>query len=98
MAVLAAVPGLKCQLPPDSGDCCGSAGIYSLLEPGLSRQILSRKLESIESLSPDVIATANPGCIMQVGAGVIAAGGDRAVVHPVELLDMSYRAAGYYAA
>ena len=96
--MLAAVPGLKCSAPAEEDQCCGSAGVYSLQEPELSRLILARKLECLDALSPDVIATANPGCIMQVGAGVLASGRRQPVLHPVELLDLSYSLAGYYAA
>ena len=70
--------------------------MYSILEPELSRQVLARKLESLEAVAADVIATANPGCIMQIGAGQFASRRVRPVVHPIELLDLSYRRAGYY--
>ncbi len=71
--------------------------MYSLVEPELSRKVLARKLENLDEISPDVIATGNPGCIMQLGAGVLASGRGCPVLHPVELLDLSYRKAGYYA-
>ena len=96
LAVLEAIPGLQCRYPVDAEHCCGSAGVYSILEPELSRQILARKLESLEAVAADVIATANPGCIMQIGAGQFASRRVRPVVHPIELLDLSYRRAGYY--
>ncbi len=96
LAVLDAIPGLRYRSPADADHCCGSAGVYSVLEPELSRQVLSRKLESLEAVDADVIATANPGCIMQIGAGQFASRRGRPVVHPIELLDLSYRKAGYY--
>jgi glycolate oxidase iron-sulfur subunit len=96
LAVLDAIPGLRYRSPADADHCCGSAGVYSVLEPDLSRQVLSRKLESLEAVDADVIATANPGCIMQIGAGQFASRRGRPVVHPIELLDLSYRKAGYY--
>lgn len=96
LAVLDAIPGLRCRSPADAEHCCGSAGVYSILEPELSRQVLARKLESLEAVGADVIATANPGCIMQIGAGQFASRRTRPVVHPIELLDLSYRRAGYY--
>ena len=96
LAVLAAVPGLKCRSPAEAAHCCGSAGVYSLVEPELSRTVLARKLENLDEISPDVIATGNPGCIMQLGAGVLASSRGRPVLHPVELLDLSYQRAGYY--
>lgn len=98
LAVLRAIPGLRLQLLPGSDRCCGSAGIYSLLEPALSRMVLDAKIQSFLDAAPRpaIVATGNPGCLMQIGAGVRAAGLSIEVVHPVELLDWSYRAAGYY--
>ena len=95
--VLAAVPKLQCRSPAEADHCCGSAGVYSLMQPKLSRQVLARKLENLDAVAADVIATGNPGCIMQLGAGVLAQGRRCPVLHPVELLDLSYRRAGYYA-
>jgi glycolate oxidase iron-sulfur subunit len=71
--------------------------VYSLVQPKLSRQVLARKLENLNAITADVIATGNPGCIMQLGAGMLAQGRRRPVLHPIELLDLSYRKAGYYA-
>ena len=76
--------------------CCGSAGSYSLTEPELSRQVLLRKIEAIREVAPNVVATGNPGCVMQLGAGLAAEGLSIPVVHPVEILDWSYRKAGFY--
>ena len=97
LAVLRAVPGAEVRPTADSAQCCGSAGLYSTLEPELSRAVLAPKIEGILADPPDVVATANPGCVMQLGAGLRAAGSTLAVRHPVELLDQSYRAAGHYA-
>ena len=96
VTTLEAIPGLKRVLHAEAEVCCGSAGIYSLLEPGVSRAILERKTEAIMAVQPDVVATGNPGCAMQIGAGLRAAGCSIPVMHPVELLDRSYREAGYY--
>jgi glycolate oxidase iron-sulfur subunit len=98
LAVLRAVPSLRLRLLPGFERCCGSAGIFSLLEPGMSRAVLDDKLRAIAAAEPRpaVIATGNPGCLMQIGAGVRAAGLDIEVRHPVELLDWSYRRAGRY--
>ena len=67
-------------------------GIYSLLQPGMSRAVLEAKISAIATATPrpDVVATGNPGCLMQIGAGLRAAGLAIPVVHPVELLDWSY--------
>jgi glycolate oxidase iron-sulfur subunit len=93
LAVLRAIPGLGLRLLPGSERCCGSAGIYSVLRPGMARAVLASKIEAIAAAEPRprVVATGNPGCLMQIGAGLIAAGLDIAVAHPVELLDESYR-------
>lgn len=97
LAVLRAVPGIELRETADSAQCCGSAGLYTLLEPELSRAVLSPKLALLLEEPPDVLATGNPGCVMQLGAGLRAAGAGVATCHPVELLDASYRAAGFYA-
>ena len=93
LAVLRAIPGLKLRLLPGSDRCCGSAGIYSVLRPAMARAVLTTKIEAIAAADPRprVVATGNPGCLMQIGAGLGAAGLDIAVAHPVELLDQSYR-------
>ncbi len=97
LAVLRAATGVAVRPTADSAQCCGSAGLYSMLEPELSRVVLAPKIEGILADSPDVLATANPGCVMQLGAGLRAAGATITVCHPVELLDESYHAAGFYA-
>jgi len=98
LATLRAIPELRLQLMPDSDRCCGAAGLYGVLHPELSRAVLGAKIEFIGAAlpRPAVVATGNPGCLMQIGAGLKAAGLPIAVAHPVELLDRSYRAAGYY--
>ncbi len=94
LAVLRAIPGLDLRLLPGSDQCCGSAGIYSVLQPTMARAVLANKIASIAAATPrpSVIATGNPGCLMQIGAGLLSAGLEIAVVHPVELLDRSYSA------
>jgi glycolate dehydrogenase iron-sulfur subunit len=94
--VLRAVPGLDRVPHAEAELCCGSAGSYSLAQPVLSLTVLDRKLDALQSTQPDVIATGNPGCLMQIGAGLLARGDRTPVVHPVELLDASYRSAGMY--
>jgi len=80
----------------DSEVCCGGAGVYNLLEPEMSEQVLAEKIRNIEQSGARVLATGNPGCQMQIGAGAKLSGLDLRVCHPVELLDESYRHAGYY--
>jgi glycolate dehydrogenase iron-sulfur subunit len=98
LTLLGAIPGLRVRRLPGSERCCGSAGIYSLLHPAMSRAVLDAKIRSIAEASPrpGLVATGNPGCVMQIGAGLRAAGLDIGVVHPVEVLDWSYAEAGYY--
>jgi glycolate oxidase iron-sulfur subunit len=95
-AMLAAVPGLEVVAHDEAEQCCGSAGIYGLSQPEMSRAVLERKIAAIVAVAPDLVATGNPGCTMQIGAGLRAAGSRIGVVHPVELLDASYAAAGFY--
>jgi glycolate oxidase iron-sulfur subunit len=91
LALLGAIPELE-VVPLEGGDrCCGSAGIYSLLQADLSREVLEVKLAAIAAAAPDVVATGNPGCVMQIGAGALLAGLAVQVRHPVELLDLAYR-------
>jgi glycolate oxidase iron-sulfur subunit len=94
--VLDAVPKLERVTHADAEMCCGSAGSYSLTEPELSRAVLDPKLDALLAADPDVVATGNPGCIMQLGAGLAARGAHIPVVHPVEILDWSYHGAGLY--
>lgn len=88
--VLRAIPGVT--LVPLRGfeSCCGGAGIYNLQHPELSNDILSDKIASIKESGADTVASANPGCIMQIGAGVLLSGLNVDVVHPIELLDAAY--------
>jgi glycolate oxidase iron-sulfur subunit len=88
LALLADVPGLTLQPLPDSEKCCGSAGIYSLLQPAMSQAVLDAKLDAILAVdpAPDLVLTGNPGCLMQIGAGLLARGSSIRTAHPVELL------------
>ena len=93
LAVLGAIPGLTLRLLPGSDQCCGSAGIYSVLKPAMARAVLDAKIDAIAAARPrpSLVVTGNPGCLMQIGAGLAAAGLDVGVAHPVELLDASYQ-------
>jgi glycolate oxidase iron-sulfur subunit len=92
LAVLAAVPNLELVPLADSDQCCGSAGIYNLIEPAVSDAVLAPKLRNIEATGAALVATGNPGCLMQIGAGLARAGIVARGVHPVVLLDASYGA------
>jgi glycolate oxidase iron-sulfur subunit len=93
LKVLDTIPGLERVALVDSDQCCGSAGIYNLLEPALSATVLAPKIAHIELTGASLVATGNPGCLMQIGAGMRRAGLSTRTVHPVELLDASYAAA-----
>lgn len=94
--VLECIPGLRLLSHPEAELCCGSAGTYSLTQPILSGRVTKRKVQALQSVQPDVVATGNPGCIMQLGGLIRVDGRSVPVVHPVELLDHSYQLAGYY--
>jgi len=94
--LFAAIPLLRLVTIAGANDCCGSAGLFTLVEPEMSRAVLQPKLEGLSAVAPQVVATGNPGCAMQIGAGLAARGIRAQVRHPVELLDASYRAAGRY--
>jgi glycolate oxidase iron-sulfur subunit len=87
LAMLKAVPGWSVSVLEGSEHCCGGAGIYNLQHPDLSLGILRPKLDAIRLSGADTVATANPGCIMQIGAGILMDGLSVTVAHPVELLD-----------
>ena len=90
LALLRAIPQLE-LVPLDGHErCCGSAGLFSLVEPSMARAVLAPKLEAIARAAPDVVATGNPGCLMHIGAGATLAGLAVEVRHPVELLAWSY--------
>jgi glycolate oxidase iron-sulfur subunit len=90
--LLSAVPGLEFVELKESEICCGSAGIYNVVHNDLAAKILASKMRRIDETKADLILTANPGCLLQLRAGVSRAGGERRVLHVVELLDEAYRA------
>ncbi|HLV26711.1 MAG TPA: heterodisulfide reductase-related iron-sulfur binding cluster [Gemmatimonadales bacterium] len=90
LKVLESIPGMSFTPLEGSDMCCGSAGIYNLLEPEVSDTVLLPKLASIAQSGAHFVATGNPGCLMQMGAGLHRAGSTVRCIHPVELLDESY--------
>ncbi len=88
--LLRAIPGITLVPLRGSESCCGGAGIYNLQHPELSTDILRDKIASIKEAGADTVATGNPGCIMQIGAGLLLSGLRVAVIHPIELLDAAY--------
>lgn len=88
--LLAQVPGLTLVAHDDPASCCGAAGIYNLTHRAMSAAVLERKLRSLAAADPDLIATGNPGCLMQLRSGVARAGMRAEVLHPVEILARAY--------
>jgi glycolate oxidase iron-sulfur subunit len=88
--VLRQIPELQLFEVPESDWCCGSAGIYNLMHPDMAQQLLDRKMAHIASVQPQIIATGNPGCILQLRQGVIQHQLAAEVLHPVEVLARAY--------
>ena len=89
--LLRSIPNLKLVELPESTWCCGSAGIYNLIQPEMAGDLLKRKVRHIESTGAEVVATGNPGCLLQVMNGVRQQKLPLRVVHPVTLLAEAYR-------
>jgi glycolate oxidase iron-sulfur subunit len=89
--LLAAVPGVTLREMPGADICCGSAGIYNVVQNEMSAQILGHKMESVIATGAGIVATANPGCMLQLQAGVRAHGSGQRVMHVVEVMDLAYK-------
>jgi glycolate oxidase iron-sulfur subunit len=92
-ALLRAVPGLELVELGEAEMCCGSAGIYNLTEPQMAQRLLERKLGHVEATGATTVVTANPGCILQIAAGLAARRRPVEVLHVVEVLDRAYAVA-----
>ena len=90
--LLRAIPGVELVPFPEQDVCCGSAGIYNLVEPDAARALGDRKLAHIDAAQPDVVATANPGCTLQIAAAARRHGRALAIRHPIELVAASIAA------
>jgi glycolate oxidase iron-sulfur subunit len=91
-AVLRRIPGIEVVDIPDGDRCCGAAGLYNVLEPEMSDRLMEQKAASIGATEATIVVSANPGCTMQIAAGLRNAGRRLEVLHPVELLDRAYAA------
>jgi glycolate oxidase iron-sulfur subunit len=89
-AVLRSIPGLQVLDIAEGDRCCGAAGLYNVLQPEMADRLGGAKVEAILATEVTTVATANPGCAMQLSAAIRAAGADVEVVHPVQLLDRAY--------
>jgi glycolate oxidase iron-sulfur subunit len=92
--LLKSIPGLELREMPLSDLCCGSAGIYNVVHTGMAMSLLKKKMDSVNATGAPVIAASNPGCMLQLRAGVQKFGQGQRVAHVVEILDEAYRAAG----
>ena len=90
--LLRSIPGLNLVELPEASWCCGSAGIYNLTQPEMAGQLLERKLRHIRSTGATVVATGNPGCLLQLINGAAKDGLTLRVAHPITLLAEAYRA------
>jgi len=90
-SLLRAIPGVELLEIPDGEQCCGSAGVYNLLEPASARQIGKRKADNILALRAEILVTANPGCTLQIRSQLGSAGSALRTAHPIEVLDASIR-------
>ena len=90
-ALLQAIPGVELVTPAEMDICCGSAGIYNLVQPEPAAQLGARKARNIAALSPDLIATGNPGCTLQIAAAARNFGYNWPIFHPIQLIDASIR-------
>ena len=89
--LLRAIPGLTLLEVPDPEQCCGSAGVYNLIQPESADQIGTRKVENVLSVSPELLVSGNPGCTLQIQAKLRDRGLTLPALHPIELLDLSIR-------
>ncbi len=89
--ILASIPGVRLVELPESTWCCGSAGIYNLTQPAMARQLLERKIRHLRATGASIVATANPGCHLQLVQGARRVGLKVRVVQPVTLLAEAYR-------
>ena len=93
-SLLKSIPGIEILEVPDGDQCCGSAGIYNLVQPESARQIGERKADNVLSARPDRLCSANPGCTLQIQKILRSRGIDLSTAHPVEILDASIAGRG----
>ena len=87
-AVLRTIPELELVDIPEAALCCGSAGIYNMINPAAADELGARKADNVRSVAPEIVVTANPGCLLQIAKHL---GKDLPLLHPVQLLDASIR-------
>jgi glycolate oxidase iron-sulfur subunit len=92
--LLGQIPHLTVVPLADSELCCGSAGVYNILEPAMAERLLEAKVQRIVATGARTVVTGNPGCLLQIAAGCRRRGLDVEVVHPVTLVARAARAEG----
>ncbi|MFL5302133.1 MAG: (Fe-S)-binding protein, partial [Anaeromyxobacteraceae bacterium] len=97
-AILRAIPGLELVEVPDADQCCGSAGVYNLLQVDSSVEIGRRKAANVLSTNPDLVASANPGCTLHIDRMLREGGRTLPAAHPIEILDWSIHGTGPFSA
>jgi glycolate oxidase iron-sulfur subunit len=90
-SLLKSIPGIELVELKQADRCCGSAGVYNVLQPEISMQLLEDKIKNISETNAEIVVTGNPGCLIQIGLGVKRHNLNMRVMHTVELLDLSYR-------
>jgi len=81
------IPGIQFDELSESDMCCGSAGIYNLVQPEMSEKLLKRKVLNIKEIKPDLLVAGNPGCLLQIKSGLNKEGINIETAHPIELID-----------
>ena len=89
--MLRSIPQLELLEIPDGDQCCGSAGVYNLLEPQSAAEIGERKVDNVLSVDAELLASANPGCTLQIRSLLAKRGATLPAAHPIEILDASIR-------
>jgi glycolate oxidase iron-sulfur subunit len=89
--LLSAVPGVTLHELRGADQCCGSAGIYNAIHSGMAMQVLASKMEAVNATGASIVASSDPGCMLQLQAGVRLHGTGQKVMHVVEILDQAYK-------
>jgi glycolate oxidase iron-sulfur subunit len=88
--IIKQIPGIEFVELPESELCCGSAGVYNLIEPEMAEKLLERKISKLKETGAQVFVAGNPGCLLQIGMGIKQHGLNIKTAHPIELLDWAY--------
>ena len=89
--ILSRIPGLEILEMKNSDTCCGSAGVYNILQPDLAEDILSKKIENIEKTKAEYVVAGNPGCLIQIQKGLRENNRNLGIAHPIEILDKALK-------